>query len=74
MLPAADSSCVLASYRNPPGLDYQAIHDGLKQWGFIIYAGQGSLAAEMFRISTMGDITHYDIERLLAAIESVFPA
>jgi len=72
MLPAADSSCVLVAYRNPAGMDYQAIHDGLKQWGFVIYAGQGSLAAEMFRISTMGDITHYDIERLLAAIESVF--
>lgn len=72
MLPAADSSCVLVSYRIPDGLSYEAIHDGLKQWGFVIYAGQGSLAAELFRISTMGDITHYDMERLLAAIESVF--
>ena len=44
----------------------------LKQWGFVIYAGQGDLAAQLFRISTMGDITDYDMERLLAAIESVF--
>jgi 2-aminoethylphosphonate-pyruvate transaminase len=74
MLARDESSCVLVSYRIPEGMSYAAIHDGLKQWGFVIYAGQGSLAAELFRISTMGDITHYDMERLLAAIESVFAA
>jgi len=74
LLPAAESSCVLRSYRIPAGMDYDAIHDGLKQWGFVIYAGQGALVAEMFRVSTMGDITDYDMERLLAAIESVFGA
>jgi 2-aminoethylphosphonate-pyruvate transaminase len=63
----------LAAYRIPAGLSYEAIHDGLKQWGFVIYAGQGALAATLFRISTMGDITDYDMERLLAAIQSVFP-
>jgi 2-aminoethylphosphonate-pyruvate transaminase len=72
LLPKDESSCVLVAYRIPDGMTYAAIHDGLKQWGFVIYAGQGSLAEELFRISTMGDITHYDMERLLAAIESVF--
>ena len=66
------SSCVLASYHIPDGLDYSAIHDGLKRWGFVIYAGQGGLEKEMFRISTMGDITRYDVGRLLAASETVF--
>lgn len=66
------SSCVLTAYRIPEGLDYETIHDGLKRWGFVIYAGQGGLEKEMFRISTMGDITRYDIGRLLAAIETVF--
>jgi 2-aminoethylphosphonate-pyruvate transaminase len=66
------SSCVLTAYRIPDGSDYVAIHDGLKRWGFVIYAGQGGLEKEMFRISTMGDITDYDIGRLLAAIETVF--
>jgi len=74
MLQAEASSCVLVSYRIPAGMSYEAIHDGLKQWGFVIYAGQGDLAAQLFRISTMGDITDYDMERLLAAIESVFRA
>jgi 2-aminoethylphosphonate-pyruvate transaminase len=67
-----ESSSVLTSYRIPEGMSYEGIHDELKQWGFVIYAGQGSLVAELFRISTMGDITDYDMERLLAAIESVF--
>ncbi|MEE4216653.1 MAG: 2-aminoethylphosphonate aminotransferase [Xanthomonadales bacterium] len=72
MLEEGASSCVLNAYRIPEGFSYERIHDGLKQWGFVIYAGQGSTVTEMFRISTMGEITHYDIERLLAAIETVF--
>jgi 2-aminoethylphosphonate-pyruvate transaminase len=71
-LPAAVSSCVLRSYRLPEGLDYNAIHDGLKQRGFVIYAGQGNLVAEMFRISTMGDISDYDLGRLQSALREVF--
>jgi len=72
MLEPGQSSCVLRSYCLPAGMGYDAVHDGLKQRGFVIYAGQGSLVAEMFRISTMGDITDYDMERLLAAIHAVF--
>lgn len=72
MLEPGSSSCVLNAYRIPAGMTYDQIHDSLKQWGFIIYSGQGGLEADMFRISTMGDITHYDMERLLAAIQEVF--
>jgi len=72
LLPAAASSCALRAYRLPPGRDCAEIHDGLKQRGFVIYAGQGSLSRDMFRISTMGDISHYDMERLLAALEEIF--
>jgi 2-aminoethylphosphonate-pyruvate transaminase len=74
MLDPADFSCVLHSYRIPEHKSYEDIHDGLKLWGFVIYAGQGGLEEEMFRISTMGDITHYDMERLMAALQSVFDA
>lgn len=73
LLPPAESSAVLTAYRMPEGQSYEAIHDGFKQWGFVIYAGQGALASQLFRISTMGDITDYDMERLLAAIPSVIP-
>ena len=70
-LPAKDSSCVLRSYHLPPGLNYNQLHDGLKQQGFIIYAGQGALAAQLFRISTMGEISDYDMARLEQALKLV---
>ena len=71
-LPAADSSCVLRSYRLPEGVDYNTVHAALKRDGFIIYEGQGGLAREMFRISTMGDIGDDDLVRLQTSLASVF--
>jgi 2-aminoethylphosphonate-pyruvate transaminase len=65
---AEDYSCVLASYRLPAGTTYETLHDGLKDAGFVIYAGQGDLSGTMFRISTMGDLTEADMDRLIAAI------
>ena len=70
-LPAAESSCVLRSYHLPAGLGYDDLHDGLKQQGFIIYAGQGELATKLFRISTMGEIGDYDMARLVQALQMV---
>jgi 2-aminoethylphosphonate-pyruvate transaminase len=63
---------VLRSYHLPSGLSYEVVHDGLKQRGFVIYAGQGDLSADMFRISTMGDISDYDLGRLQSALREVF--
>jgi len=70
-LPAEVSSCVLRSYHLPDGMTYNELHDGLKQQGFIIYAGQGDLAAQLFRISTMGEISDYDMARLVQALQTV---
>jgi len=70
-LPAKDSSCVLRSYHLPAGLTYNQLHDGLKRQGFVIYAGQGKLAAQLFRISTMGEISDYDMARLEQALKLV---
>ncbi len=70
-LPASQSSCVLRSYHLPDGLTYDALHDGLKQHGFIIYAGQGDFAEKLFRISTMGEISDYEMARLEQALQSV---
>jgi len=70
-LPAEVSSCVLRSYHLPAGMTYNELHDGLKQNGFIIYAGQGDLATQLFRISTMGEISNYDMARLLNALQTV---
>jgi len=70
-LPASESSCVLRSYHLPAGLTYNRLHDGLKQQGFVIYAGQGKLAEQLFRISTMGEISDYDMARLEQALRLV---
>ncbi len=70
-LPASESSCVLRSYHLPAGMAYNALHDGLKQQGFVIYAGQGKLSEQLFRISTMGEISDYDMARLEQALRTV---
>ncbi|MDT3399622.1 2-aminoethylphosphonate aminotransferase [Streptomyces sp. B1866] len=74
LLPDCESSCVLQSFRLPPGHDYEVVHDRLKQDGFIVYAGQGGLSGRVFRISVMGDITEEDLNRLLDAFSTLFPA
>ena len=55
----------------PEGMTYNELHDGLKQQGFIIYAGQGDFASRLFRISTMGEISDYDMGRLEQALQTV---
>jgi 2-aminoethylphosphonate-pyruvate transaminase len=65
LLPAEQSSVVLRAYRLPPRMTYTALHDALKAQGFVVYAGQGDLSKTLFRISTMGNITSADIDRLL---------
>ncbi|HTD74990.1 MAG TPA: 2-aminoethylphosphonate aminotransferase [Steroidobacteraceae bacterium] len=60
-----DSSVVLRAYTLPVGMDYPRLHDALKADGFVIYAGQGNLSKDLFRISTMGALAAADIDRLL---------
>jgi 2-aminoethylphosphonate-pyruvate transaminase len=64
-VPPEQSSVVLRAYRVPAGLTYTSLHDGLKAEGFVIYAGQGDLSKTLFRISTLGNVTSADIDRLL---------
>jgi 2-aminoethylphosphonate-pyruvate transaminase len=61
----SQSSVVLRAYRLPHGRSYAQVHDTLKAQGFVIYAGQGDLSKTLFRISTMGQVTAADINRLL---------
>jgi 2-aminoethylphosphonate-pyruvate transaminase len=65
VLPTAQSSVVLRGYHLPRGVTYGRLHDELKAGGFVIYAGQGDLSRTLFRISTMGNLTRADIDRLL---------
>lgn len=68
LLPPDACSVVVAAYRLPHGVDYAALHDGLKRRGFVIYAGQGRLAADIVRVSTMGAITEADMHRFADAV------
>lgn len=71
LLKTHESSVALNAYHVPHSISYDTLHDGLKAQGFVIYAGQGRLARDIFRISTMGAITHKDIERLLRAFRDM---
>lgn len=70
LLKPEEYSCVLWSYRLPPGRSYAGLHDRMKREGFVIYAGQGKFANEMFRIANMGDIKSADMDRLTALLGS----
>jgi 2-aminoethylphosphonate-pyruvate transaminase len=70
VLAPQESSAPLRAYRLPGELTYKRPYDELKTKGFVIDAGQPcagrvDLAKTLFRISTMGNLTTADIERLL---------
>lgn len=71
LLRAEESSVVLNAFRLPPGMSYDTLHDGLKEQGFVIYAGQGSLAESIFRVSVMGEIPRTELERFLDAMGEI---
>lgn len=71
LLAPSEYSSVLCSYRLPVGLGYRRLHDALKRRGFVIYAGQGHLSPEVFRIAHMGDIQEPDLEELCGALAAI---
>jgi len=54
IVPEGHRSRTVRSIPLPAGVDYAPLHDELKERGFVIYAGQGPLAKEIFRICCMG--------------------
>ena len=68
LLPSDEYSSVLWSWKLPEGHGYATLHDALKAEGFVIYAGQGDLGAQIFRIAHMGDIQPADLARLCDAL------
>lgn len=71
LLPRESSSCVLRAYHLPATLNYQELHDQLKRQGFVIYAGQGGLETQIFRVSTMGAISAQDMKHFVTTIEKI---
>lgn len=53
----------------PEGKTYAALHDSLKEDGFVIYGGQGQLGSTAFRVANMGALAPDDFDRFLVALE-----
>lgn len=73
VLAPRESSVVLRAYHLPVGLAYARLHDSLKAQGFVIYAGQGALSDSVFRVSTMGNLTSVDLDRLVQCFTEAVP-
>ncbi|MFI6323277.1 pyridoxal-phosphate-dependent aminotransferase family protein [Nonomuraea sp. NPDC050556] len=58
----------------PDNVTYDALHDELKKRGYVIYAGQGQLSKDFFRICTMGEIPWHRLEELEEALRESIEA
>lgn len=65
----AHRSNTITTLRLPEGIDYKTLHDHMRARGYVIYAGQGDLAREAFRIANMGLITEDALDGVIAALE-----
>jgi len=68
---AAHRSHSVCSLPLPPGIDYETLHDRLKEEGYIIYAGLGDAARTTFRVCALGTLTVAALEGFMAAFERV---
>lgn len=69
-----DPECMCSSITSiltPNNISYKLLHDKLKEKGFVIYAGQGSIQDKMFRVGNMGSLTITDIERFLDSLKFI---
>ncbi|MFO0774637.1 MAG: alanine--glyoxylate aminotransferase family protein [Nitrospiraceae bacterium] len=71
LVPPDFQSNTITTYVLPEGLSYDHLHDRLKERGYVIYAGQGPLAAKAFRIANMGALSEADIQGFLTAFQEV---
>jgi len=62
-------SNTITCFHMPAGLSYQALHDRLKEQGYVIYAGQGPLEGKTFRVANMGVLTVDNVQGFLRAFE-----
>ena len=65
------ASNTITAVRVPPFLTYVELHDQLKVRGFVIYAGQGALYSNIFRVANMGALTQADFDGFISALEQV---
>lgn len=61
-------SNTITTFKLPAGVSYDALHDALKLDGFVIYAGQGKLASEIFRVANMGNVPMSAYRELIESV------
>lgn len=71
LLPKKYMSHILTTYLLPKGLNYDLLHDKIKEKGFIIYAGQADLKKYAFRISNMGNLSEKDIKQFIVSLKQI---
>jgi len=64
-------SNTITSLYLPPNTSYPGLHHALREKGFVIYAGQGKLQTEIFRVANMGHLVQEDFESFLLTLESI---
>jgi 2-aminoethylphosphonate-pyruvate transaminase len=69
-LPLENYSNTLTSLKLPAGVTYSQLHDDLRENGFVIYAGQGELSKNIFRVANIGDIRMKEFKEFLQYLKS----
>jgi 2-aminoethylphosphonate-pyruvate transaminase len=69
VLPPEVQGNTLTAFNLPDGVTYAQLHDGLKQEGYIIYAGQAQLEDKIFRVANIGALTNQNIDGFLSAFQ-----
>jgi len=64
-------SNIMVNVLIPAGLNYNSIHDGLKNKGFIIYAGKSELKDKVMHIATIGTITESDVKEFIINLKEI---
>ncbi len=69
VVPDAHASPIVATFHNPdhPAYSFDALFQGMKRRGFIIFPGRLALA-DTFRIACMGDVSEADMGRAMTAV------
>jgi 2-aminoethylphosphonate-pyruvate transaminase len=69
VVPDEFASPIVATFHNPnhPAFNFQALFEGMKKRGFIIFPGRLALD-NTFRIGCMGDVTEADMSEAMQAI------
>lgn len=52
----------------PPGVEYEPLHDAVKQEGYVIYAGLGDAARTTFRVCALGALKIAALEGFIQAL------